>query len=304
MGNATPTDTTTKEPDTPPPAPWTTISSGGYLTLLHQPSSGRPEQPAVIPLPPTETMYRLAQRVRQAVWPRDVAEFEDEVERIESVARWLTMRGVACLSWLAKGLAEPPRDLLDQVLATPFGYAIEDFDDPTETPTEPEDLRETTAELGRLLLTALASRVRSALDPGAAITRPVRLVANLANAAVFAHDQYVDGPAEPEFWRLRQEHLRTELAAALMSSWYVHPELQVPLACANAVHELIREWVERGVGNTDVANADLATAVHMRLATFTGPGDLGVPVQEWARGLLASNQPDGHTTGDIEAWRA
>lgn len=303
MGNQAPTDA---EADVPPaPPPWQTIPSGGYLTLLHQPASGRPEDPAVIPLPPSKNMCELAWQVRQARWPRGVPEFDDEIERYESVAYWLTMRGVACLTLLAKGAEEPPREMLDPLLATPFGFCVEDYDDPTQQPAEPLYLRQSTTELGRLILTHLANRVRSVLDPGAALIRPVSAVTNLVTAAVFAHDPHVDGaPDNPHLWRLRQEYLRTELAAALMSAWHVQPQLRVPLACAYAVQKLLDDWVTIGVSNTDIANADLPTAVHMRLQRHSGPDDLGAPVPEWARGLLASNQRDGNTVGDIEAWHA
>lgn len=300
MGNNTPTAAITVPPG------WALIPSGGYYTLLHQPEANTKAQPpAIIPLPPSESMGKLVPHLGAARWPRGVPEFDDEIEKYECVARWLTLRSAAALSFIAQGV-DPPRCVFELLHVTPFGYTAEDFEHSDEQqkqaaasgetlPSEPDltMLSDRLPQLSRMVLVALASRVRNVLDPHRVPIMPVHVVTMLTSSAVFRPDPVRDAGWS---WPAKERFLTIELAAALMSAWSNIPRLRVPLACAYAAETLLTEWAQRGRSNADIRNADPVTAEHMRMQTYDGP-DPTDPVPAWALRLLWSNE-------DVEVWRA
>lgn len=299
------TEQPTAAEDAMPPPEWSLVHCGGYTMLLHQPRDGaKPQDPALLPLPPNAWLAGIVPRLSTARWPRGVPEFDDEIERYETTARWLTIRGAAALSYLAQG-SEPPREVFELLHVTPFGYLPDDFDHGPERieqaaaagetlPTEPDltMLTDRLPLLARPALVALSTRIRSALNPFRRPIMPVQAVTKLASCAVIQRDADRDGGHD---WPLREREVAIETTAALMSAWHDHPQLRVSLACAYAVIDLLNEWVKRGYRNGRDHTADPIAADQMRLQTYDGP-DPEDPVPAWARRLVEA-------AGDTEVWR-
>lgn len=291
--DAPPTDEQVAKPE------YVLIPAGGYMTLLHQPQGGRAHPPSIVPKPLDPFWDEMLPRLVQAEWPHGVPEFEDEIERFHQVAKWLTLRGSVALTHIANG-ATPARPMHEHLLVTPFGFIAEDFEHSDEDRAEAQArgvtlleqpdlslLENAIPDMSRMLLTALAGRVRAVLSPEAAPVGPYRLAWALARTAVFKLRE--QGPERAE----KERELAIGTASALACAWHTQPQLRVPLACAYAVHQLLFSWQLQGQRNAAIANTDPMPTSGLMNTDGPNPVD---PIPKWALGLLRSNE-------DIEVWR-